>query len=284
MSARPDSASSFSRYSLLPSIGLRAQAVHNNASVSSQNTAPTSPPKQRPPSLYREPIQREATIYREQPIYREPASKPQQKSLSGSSLQGALAPQRSVQAERQDSSQQQHMTIAQDQKEVGKQDDQAEQAVGLTPIKIPTEDVISHDRTVHETNTLTNQMNSSHISSEVKLTNENENKDSDDESNEPFYPVLTRNIELTAEPPEGDTALLLAIKLPNGNRVQRRFLKTDTLSVVMHFAEFSSQLDFTGTEIVCDAPRQVFSDLSLTIADTGLQNRTIIHIQTPDAE
>ena len=94
--------------------------------------------------------------------------------------------------------------------------------------------------------------------------------------------ILRRDICLPEEPKEGQPRVLLAVKLTNGQRIQRHFHLTDTLMVVLNFAELSSKNDFTGYQIVCDAPRKVFTDMNTTIQDSGLQNRTVVHIQIRD--
>ena len=96
------------------------------------------------------------------------------------------------------------------------------------------------------------------------------------------YQKLQRDIHVPPEPGENEERILLAVKLPTGQRIQRHFRKTETLELVVQFAELSSQLDFTGHEIVCDAPRKVFKDLSVVLAASGLENRTVVHVQLPD--
>ena len=99
---------------------------------------------------------------------------------------------------------------------------------------------------------------------------------------EPFHQPLTRTITLPPEPAEDEERLVLAIKLPDGSRTQRAFRPSDELRLVLNVAELSSQLDFSHCELVCDAPRKVFKDLSQSIQESGLQNRTILHVQIPD--
>ena len=96
------------------------------------------------------------------------------------------------------------------------------------------------------------------------------------------YPPLQRKVVLPVEPKEGEARLLLAVKLPNGQRVQRHFKTTDQLLHVLRFAEYSAQLDFSNCEVVCDAPRKVFKELNIKLMNSGLQNRTVLHIQIPD--
>ena len=103
-----------------------------------------------------------------------------------------------------------------------------------------------------------------------------------DDDATPFR-ALQREVTLIPEPTDSDK-VTLGIKLPNGQRIQRAFHFDDPLIAVIEFAEVSAQLDFSGCELVCiiSGPRQVFSDLTLTLAQSGIQNRTLLHIEKPD--
>lgn len=98
------------------------------------------------------------------------------------------------------------------------------------------------------------------------------------------FKPLTRDVSLPPEPGEKDPKLLLAVKLPDGTRIQRNFSPSDQLLCILQFAEMSAQLDFNGCHLVCDVPRAVFKDLSTTVEKSGLASPTVLHIQTPDAE
>jgi hypothetical protein len=98
------------------------------------------------------------------------------------------------------------------------------------------------------------------------------------------FKTLTRTETVPAEPVGNEPKLLLAIKLPNGSRVQRHFSPSNLLVSVLYFAEISCQLDFSGCEMVCDAPRALYRDLNITIETANISNRTILHIQIPDTE
>merc|ERR1712150_68597 len=112
----------------------------------------------------------------------------------------------------------------------------------------------------------------------ASVTTKNEKSDTEQK----IEKHLTRNIKLPAEPAEDKPRVLLAVKLPNGQRVQRFFSPTDQLEIVLNFAELSSKLDLTNHEIVCDAPRKIFSNMTTTIQESGLENRTVVHVQYPD--
>ena len=102
---------------------------------------------------------------------------------------------------------------------------------------------------------------------------------------EPEFQPLTRKVVLPAEPNQNEKHFILAVKLPSGQRPQRRFKPSDSLQTVMNFAELSSQLDFEGCELVCDVPSHlVFRNLKMTIENSGLKDRTVLHIQVPDEE
>ena len=101
----------------------------------------------------------------------------------------------------------------------------------------------------------------------------------------PEFQPLTRKVVLPAEPNQSEEHFILAVKLPTGQRSQRRFRPSDTLKTVINFAELSSQLDFEGCELVCDVPsRLVLSDLNVNIKNSGIKNRTVLHVQIPDEE
>ena len=102
---------------------------------------------------------------------------------------------------------------------------------------------------------------------------------------EPEFQPLTRKVVLPAEPNQNEKHFILAVKLPSGQRPQRRFKPSDSLQTVMNFAELSSQLDFEGCELVCDVPSHlVFRNLKMTIENSGLKDRTVLHVQVPDEE
>ncbi|XP_064641989.1 uncharacterized protein LOC135496556 [Lineus longissimus] len=108
-----------------------------------------------------------------------------------------------------------------------------------------------------------------------------------DQSNE-LIPVSIQAVvepatsPLPGEPMEGERRVLLAIRLPSGERLQRYFHISDTLGVVLKFAEQIAEKKFTGYSFVCSVPRKVFNDMEQEIKDTGLQDRTVLLLQAPD--
>jgi len=82
---------------------------------------------------------------------------------------------------------------------------------------------------------------------------------------------------LPEEPIAGQHVTSLMIRLLDGQRIQRRFLKTDTLSMVFAFVEskFPIQLleESAKYDLVSNFPRKTFNQLehaNLTLQETGL--------------
>ena len=93
---------------------------------------------------------------------------------------------------------------------------------------------------------------------------------------------LTRNVSIPTEPQEGEDRILLAVKLPYGDRLQRHFRLTEPLQVVLDFAEVTSQTDFMGHELVSTMPKRIFKDLTVTLGESQIHNRTVLYIQLPE--
>ena len=85
--------------------------------------------------------------------------------------------------------------------------------------------------------------------------------------------------DLPSEPLESEERVLLAIKLPDGKRIQRFFRPLDQLDSVLHFAENSSLLDYSEYDLVCNVPKTMFYDLSQKIQDTELKDRTVLYLE-----
>ena len=88
--------------------------------------------------------------------------------------------------------------------------------------------------------------------------------------------------DLPDEPRTDEDKILLAIKLPDGKRIQRHFRPSESLETVVHFAENSSLTDFSGYWLVCNAPKLTFVDLSQRIGDTPIQDRTVLYLEEKD--
>lgn len=88
--------------------------------------------------------------------------------------------------------------------------------------------------------------------------------------------------EIDDEPTENEMRLLLAIKLPDGKRIQRYFRPTDNLETVMHFAENSNLASYQDYRLICNAPRTTFTDLNVKICDTQIKDRTVLYLEESD--
>jgi hypothetical protein len=86
---------------------------------------------------------------------------------------------------------------------------------------------------------------------------------------------------LPPEPAEAEESLAIGVKLPDGKRIQRRFRPQDTLRDILSFAELTASLDMAHCFLVSSVPRASFTDLDLTLAACGIQNRTLLHVEEP---
>ena len=96
-----------------------------------------------------------------------------------------------------------------------------------------------------------------------------------------IFKTLERQITLPDEPMD-DPRIHLAVRLPSGTRVLRYFSLNDKLSTVLNFAEDAAKLDFSNCWLASTAPVVIHKDMSRPISETGLENRTVLHIQVPD--
>jgi len=76
--------------------------------------------------------------------------------------------------------------------------------------------------------------------------------------------------------------VLLAVKLPTGQRIEHSFQPTDKLVDVLHYVETVSQQDFTNSEFVSADRRTILADLNLTLASCDNLNHSVLYLQLPD--
>ncbi|XP_029651347.1 uncharacterized protein LOC115224563 [Octopus sinensis] len=72
--------------------------------------------------------------------------------------------------------------------------------------------------------------------------------------------------------------ILLAVKLPNSQRIQKCFHPDETFRAVRQFAEHESGENLSDYQLVCNMPR-VLLDLDTTIRDNGLLDKTLLHLE-----
>ncbi|KAL4221101.1 cilium assembly [Mactra antiquata] len=124
-----------------------------------------------------------------------------------------------------------------------------------------------------------------HITGDGFNENDIENNDApyvSDNNRSPAYKPLDILHELPVEPSEGEPRVLLAIKLPDGKRIQRYFSPQDNLETVMHYAENDNLVNYEDYLLVCNAPRTTFTDLSMKIEETQLRDRTVLYLEEKD--
>ena len=139
--------------------------------------------------------------------------------------------------------------------------------------------VANYDRDVHENNVAVNENDNltdrSHTSDKVSGKGGISNVNSPSSVPKP----LDFLHEIPDEPTESEIRFLLAIRLPDGRRIQRHFRPSDPLQLVMHFAENSNLASYEDYILICNAPRTAFSDLSVRLCDTQIKDRTVLYLE-----
>ncbi|KAJ8265609.1 hypothetical protein COCON_G00147080 [Conger conger] len=84
-------------------------------------------------------------------------------------------------------------------------------------------------------------------------------------------------------PSADQLSLLLAVRSPSGKRFQRHFLPTDTLHTVLAAAEdtYSTRYERSVVQTM-EVPRRSFVDLTMTLAQCGIHNRSVLCISRED--
>jgi len=82
--------------------------------------------------------------------------------------------------------------------------------------------------------------------------------------------------------PAVEQQVTLAVKLPSGQRIEHHFQPTEKLINVLHYVETVAQEDFTNCEFVSADRRTVLTDLTQTVASSGVPSRSVLYLQLPD--
>ncbi|XP_072333839.1 UBX domain-containing protein 10 [Scyliorhinus torazame] len=84
---------------------------------------------------------------------------------------------------------------------------------------------------------------------------------------------------LPDEPSESEPRLQLAVRYPSGQRFERCFRPSDTLQTILSVAECNSHDNYANSVVeTMDVPRKSFSDLSKTLEECGIQNKSVLCI------
>lgn len=79
-----------------------------------------------------------------------------------------------------------------------------------------------------------------------------------------------------------DEPVVLAVKLPSGQRVEHQFLSTHRLVDVLDHVRAVARQEFVGCEFVSADRRTVLADLDLTLASCDVPSRSVLYLQLPD--
>lgn len=108
----------------------------------------------------------------------------------------------------------------------------------------------------------------------------------DDSSSKPRRPII-RSATFTIEKERPDIHgpfLTIAIRLPDGSRVAKRFDSKETLQNVCEFAIESiedSELK-TWLLVTTDIPKRIFKDLTMSLKEAGIDDKTLLYLQSKE--
>ncbi|XP_057567043.1 UBX domain-containing protein 10 [Hippopotamus amphibius kiboko] len=87
------------------------------------------------------------------------------------------------------------------------------------------------------------------------------------------------------EPSDQEPRLLLAVRSPSGRRFVRHFRPTDDLHTVVAVAEHKNKATYRHCSIeTIEVPRRRFSDLTKSLQECGILNKSVLGISQEDGE
>ncbi|XP_006812018.1 uncharacterized protein LOC102808818 [Saccoglossus kowalevskii] len=93
------------------------------------------------------------------------------------------------------------------------------------------------------------------------------------------------NIPVPCEPGKNEPRIQLAIRLPEGERLVRFFHPENTLKEVLAYADSESSESLLDCDMFINSiPEKIFMDLSKSIKESGLQDKTVIYLEDKDYE
>lgn len=91
---------------------------------------------------------------------------------------------------------------------------------------------------------------------------------------------------LPPEPPAGPDATRLRLQLPNGSKIDRRFLASAPLSQVRDFVDIyfgDNEIRIASYSLCTRVPRATYADGSVTLREAGLHPQSVLFVQDLDA-
>jgi len=77
-------------------------------------------------------------------------------------------------------------------------------------------------------------------------------------------------------PDSADKSCFIAIRLPNGVKIQRRFYSNSPVQSLIDFVEAHGDMEANNFQLVTNIPRKVFSDKVCTLEESGLVPKALI--------
>ena len=98
--------------------------------------------------------------------------------------------------------------------------------------------------------------------------------------------AIKNNKELLPPEPNGTDPNIceIAFRLPKGERVVRRFLKTNTIQALYAYISLTKDLEDGTYEISQPVPRKVYSDVKATLEQEGLAPRATVQVVMLDLD
>mmetsp|Transcript_10579 Transcript_10579/g.24649 ORF Transcript_10579/g.24649 Transcript_10579/m.24649 type:complete len:214 (+) Transcript_10579:2-643(+) len=91
---------------------------------------------------------------------------------------------------------------------------------------------------------------------------------------------------LGAEPPAGTDTTKLRIMLPNGSKIDRKFLASGTIEAVRDFIDVhlgDNGIPIETYSLSTNYPKRTFENDSITLTDAGLHPQSVLYVQDLDA-
>ena len=88
-----------------------------------------------------------------------------------------------------------------------------------------------------------------------------------------------RRASFSGEEPAGADTALVAFRLPNGERKQRRFRAGERVQRLYDYVLAFGDVEFDQFELCTNLPKVVYADREATIADAGLAPQAMLFVQ-----